>query len=228
MPLQVCVKADGGTGLSGSGDSCPPPRTAALTFQRTEEVEKGVIGDLLGDSSDGASALVLLFFLDGFDCNVLSFLPVNSAPTEARQPSTHTRQEKLMTQAGHKQTTALPGTGGSRSPCSRIHAPGAHLQVDRHGLPASPDRKHCLAPRACACQPRPAAPSLPRSLTKAPPEPLTCCPGQTPTPSPSAPAVPTQTPVLMATGQAGERKQAPTASTDDPCTPRQLLVPEGG
>lgn len=61
-----------------------------LTFQRTEEVEKGIIGDLLGDGSDGASTLVFLLFLDRFDGDVFSFLPVNSAPAGARQPSTHT------------------------------------------------------------------------------------------------------------------------------------------
>lgn len=61
-------------------ESPPSP----LTFQRTEEVEKGIVGDLFGDCSDGASALMFLLFLDGFDCYIFSFLPVNGTPTGTR------------------------------------------------------------------------------------------------------------------------------------------------
>ena len=84
------------------GDPTLSTRTRApLTFERTEEVEKGVIGDLLGNGSDGAAALVLLLFLDCFDCDVFPFLPVNGAPAGTGRPSRCARQEKRpsLTQA---------------------------------------------------------------------------------------------------------------------------------
>lgn len=55
------------------------------TFQGTEEVEEGLIGHLLGDGSYSAPALVLLFFLDCFDCDIFSFLPVYYTPAGTRQ-----------------------------------------------------------------------------------------------------------------------------------------------
>lgn len=64
-------------------DTAIPP-ASRFTSQRAEEVEEGVVGDLLGDCSHGASALMLLLFLDGFDGHVLPFLPVNGAPTGIR------------------------------------------------------------------------------------------------------------------------------------------------
>ena len=60
------------------------PPASRLTSPRAEEVEEGVVGDLLGDCSHGASALMLLLFLDGFDGHVLPFLPVNGTPTGIR------------------------------------------------------------------------------------------------------------------------------------------------
>ena len=60
------------------------PPASRLTSQRAEEVEEGVAGDLLGDGSHGASAPMLLLFLDGFDGHVLPFLPVDGTPTGIR------------------------------------------------------------------------------------------------------------------------------------------------
>lgn len=50
-----------------------------LTLWRGEEVKEGVIGDRLGDRPHGAAALVLLFLLDRFQCNVLALRPGNRA-----------------------------------------------------------------------------------------------------------------------------------------------------
>ena len=47
-----------------------------LTFDGVEEVEEGVVGDLLGDGAHRAAAFVLLFLLDGFHRHVLPLLPV--------------------------------------------------------------------------------------------------------------------------------------------------------
>lgn len=55
------------------------------TFRRGEEVEEGVIGDRLGDRSHGATALVLLFLLDGFQRDVLALGPVNRAAEGEQQ-----------------------------------------------------------------------------------------------------------------------------------------------
>lgn len=64
-----------------------PRSPGGLTFERAEEVEEGIAGDLLGDGPDGASALVFLLLLDGFHRHVLAFLPVNGAPTGTRRRS---------------------------------------------------------------------------------------------------------------------------------------------
>ena len=48
----------------------------SLTFDGVEEVEEGVVGDLLGDGAHSAAPFVLLFLLDGFHCHVLPLLPV--------------------------------------------------------------------------------------------------------------------------------------------------------
>lgn len=60
-------------------------RVPLPTFQGAEEVEEGLIGHLFGDGSHGAPALVLLLFLDGFDCNIFPLLPVNCTPAGTRQ-----------------------------------------------------------------------------------------------------------------------------------------------
>lgn len=50
-----------------------------LTLWWGEEVEKGVVGDRFGDRPDRATALVLLFLFDCFQCDVLALCPVNRA-----------------------------------------------------------------------------------------------------------------------------------------------------
>lgn len=50
-----------------------------LTLWRGEEVKEGVVGDRLGDRPHGAAALVLLFLLDRFQCDVLALRPGNRA-----------------------------------------------------------------------------------------------------------------------------------------------------
>lgn len=82
----VLARGPGDT-LTVTGNPFAPvlePQPGLLTSQWAEEVEKGIVGDLLGDCSDGASALMFLLLLDGFDSHVLSFLPVNDAPTGVR------------------------------------------------------------------------------------------------------------------------------------------------
>lgn len=51
-----------------------------LTFYWTEEVKKRIIRYLFSNCPNCASTLVFLFFLDCFNCNIFSFLPVNSTP----------------------------------------------------------------------------------------------------------------------------------------------------
>lgn len=50
-----------------------------LTLWRGEEVKEGVVGDCLGDRPHCAAALVLLFLLDRFQCDVLALRPGNRA-----------------------------------------------------------------------------------------------------------------------------------------------------
>lgn len=50
-----------------------------LTLWWGEEVEKGVVGDRFGDRPDRATALVLLFLFDCFQCDVLALCPFNRA-----------------------------------------------------------------------------------------------------------------------------------------------------
>lgn len=61
-----------------------------LTLWWSEEVEEGVSGDRLGNSPYRATALVLLFLLDCFQCYVLSLRPVNWA-TVVRHKATWER-----------------------------------------------------------------------------------------------------------------------------------------
>ena len=49
------------------------------TLGRIEEVEKGVLLDLLGDGAPQMRLLVLLHLLDQFLCYVIALLPVDSA-----------------------------------------------------------------------------------------------------------------------------------------------------
>lgn len=51
-----------------------------FTLWGSEEVEEGVVGDRLGDGPHGAAALVLLFLLDCFQCDVLALYPIDCAP----------------------------------------------------------------------------------------------------------------------------------------------------
>ena len=53
-----------------------------LTFDGVEEVEEGVVGDLLGDSAHCAAPFMLLFLLDGFHRHVLPLLPVYGTAKE--------------------------------------------------------------------------------------------------------------------------------------------------
>lgn len=48
-----------------------------FTLWRSEEVEEGVVGDRLGDDPHSAAALVLLFLLDCFQCDVLALDPID-------------------------------------------------------------------------------------------------------------------------------------------------------
>lgn len=48
----------------------------APTFDRVEEVEKRAVGNLFGDSADGATAFVLLLFLDRFHGHILPLVPI--------------------------------------------------------------------------------------------------------------------------------------------------------
>lgn len=57
-----------------------PEDASGLTFDRVEEVEEGVLWNLLGDGAHRTSALVLLLFLDGFHRHVFAFLPADLAP----------------------------------------------------------------------------------------------------------------------------------------------------
>lgn len=68
-------------GLSLPGDAW------GLTFDRVEEVEEGVLWDLLGDGAHRTSALVLLLLLDGFHRHVFTLLPADLAPaaTQSQQ-----------------------------------------------------------------------------------------------------------------------------------------------
>ena len=130
------------------------PQPSPLTSQRAEEVEKGIIGDLLGDCSDGASALMFLLFLDGFDGYVLSFLPVNGTPTGIR------RWSPCAQQAGHSSVLhqkldpstckrSLGAPRGGRGPGRRRAA-----QWPRRRSAGSCRPSHDYAwPAACHCCP---------------------------------------------------------------------------
>lgn len=50
-----------------------------LTLRRGEEVKEGVVGNRLGDCPHRAAALVLLFLLDCFQCDILALCPGNRA-----------------------------------------------------------------------------------------------------------------------------------------------------
>lgn len=125
-------------------------RTPALTFERAEEVEKGVVGDLLGDSSDGAAALVLLLFLDGFDRDVLSLLPVDSAPAGTGQPSGPARQRGTQHGCARRALGGSAPTSDSQWNQARQVPPKARGAA----VPARPApsgvRPHAQAPGAAA------------------------------------------------------------------------------
>lgn len=50
--------------------------SVCLTFDRVKEVEERVIGDLLGDCADSATAFMLLLLLNSFHCHILPLVPV--------------------------------------------------------------------------------------------------------------------------------------------------------
>ena len=47
-----------------------------LTFDGVKEVEERVVGDLFGNSADGATAFMLLLLLNSFHRHVLPLMPV--------------------------------------------------------------------------------------------------------------------------------------------------------
>lgn len=54
-------------------------QSIVLTLRRGEEVKEGVVGNRLGDCPHRAAALVLLFLLDCFQCDILALCPGNRA-----------------------------------------------------------------------------------------------------------------------------------------------------
>lgn len=50
-----------------------------FTLWRSEKVEEGVVRNRLGDGPHSAAALVLLFLLDCFQCDVLALYPIDCA-----------------------------------------------------------------------------------------------------------------------------------------------------
>lgn len=53
-----------------------------LTFDRVKEVEERVVGDLLGDGADSATAFMLLLLLYSFHRHILPFVPVYETARE--------------------------------------------------------------------------------------------------------------------------------------------------
>lgn len=47
-----------------------------LTFDGVKEVEEGVVGNLFGNGADGATAFMLLLFLNCFHCHILPLVPI--------------------------------------------------------------------------------------------------------------------------------------------------------
>lgn len=60
----------------------PKYSVSKLTLYWAEEVKKRIIRYLFSNCPNCASTLVLLLFLDCFNSNIFSFLPVNSTPRE--------------------------------------------------------------------------------------------------------------------------------------------------
>lgn len=134
---------------------------------------------MLGDGSDCASALVFLLFLDRFDGDVFSFLPVNSAPT-GQESHQHTLHEE-----GRPQVHVTSSHDSTRQPDgSQTHARGSPAGGDTDGLPAPKGTSTPPQAEACVCQPRPCSVfsvnNPDRGWAQAPPEPVACCPGQNP------------------------------------------------
>lgn len=62
-----------------------------VTLWRGEEVKEGVVGDRLGDRPHCATALVLLFLFDCFQCDVLALRPLNRATAVKHDEATGAR-----------------------------------------------------------------------------------------------------------------------------------------
>lgn len=60
----------------------PTFSVSKLTLYWVEEVKKRIVRYLFSNRPNCASTLVFLFFLDCFNCNIFSFLPINSTPKD--------------------------------------------------------------------------------------------------------------------------------------------------
>ena len=126
-----------------------------LTFQRAEEVEERVVGDLFGNRSHRASALMLLLLLDRFDGDVFSFLPVNDTPaeTDAHHAHVHPPRESPAKQS-HAPNPDNPVKGTHPWVPTRPGASEAQRQRTARGAVCHhPGWEHCL--KCDAFLPRP-------------------------------------------------------------------------